>query len=125
MLNCVQGTSNRLSFHPFDRLEWLTIPWHSKPHTDWSKRQNPPKLVPESSSSRSTGSASSNLAASAQPSQDFSLKAGETISIKLGGVSTKKKVDPAATKSSGAGGGGGGLGGFMLPPPPPAPPRGR
>ncbi|KWU45653.1 adaptin ear-binding coat-associated protein 1 NECAP-1 [Rhodotorula sp. JG-1b] len=99
---------------------------HLHTHIDWSKRQNPPKLVPDSSSSsRSTGSTSSTSAASA-PSQDFSLKAGETISIKLGGVSTKKKVDPAAaatTKSSGAGGGG--LGGFMLPPPPPAPPRGR
>ncbi|GAA5965723.1 hypothetical protein JCM8115_000898 [Rhodotorula mucilaginosa] len=93
---------------------------------DWSKRQNPPKLVPEAPSSRSTGSASSSSAALV-PSQDFTLKAGETISIKLGGVSTKKKVDPAASKTGGAGGGlgGGGLGGFMLPPPPPAPPRGR
>ncbi|GAA5979217.1 hypothetical protein JCM10908_002842 [Rhodotorula pacifica] len=87
------------------------------PSADWSKRQNPPKLVPELPSSSSSSSTSSS--ASAQPSQDFSLKAGETISIKLGGLSTKKKADPA--KSAG----GGGLGGFMLPPPPPAPPRGR
>ncbi|BGP45324.1 hypothetical protein JCM10450v2_001142 [Rhodotorula kratochvilovae] len=78
---------------------------------DWSKRQNPPKILSTPSSSSSSSSTPS------QPSRDFSLKAGETISIKLGGASTKKKAAPAS--------GGGGLGGFMLPPPPPAPPRGR
>ncbi|GAA5996938.1 adaptin-ear-binding coat-associated family protein [Rhodotorula paludigena] len=86
---------------------------------DWSKRQNPPKLAPETSSSSSSSTSSS---VPAQPARDFSLKDGETISIKLGGLSTKKK---AAPPPSAAGGGAGGLGGFMLPPPPPAPPRGR
>ncbi|GAA5936849.1 hypothetical protein JCM3775_002724 [Rhodotorula graminis] len=84
---------------------------------DWSKRQNPPKLLPTSSSSSSSS-------APTQPSRDFSLKEGETIAIKLGGLSTKKKA-PATGAGAGGGAGGGGLGGFMLPPPPPAPPRGR
>ncbi|BGP53165.1 hypothetical protein JCM8202_003680 [Rhodotorula sphaerocarpa] len=83
--------------------------------------QNPPKLAADSTSSSSTSSSSSSnsTARPPAPSQDFSLKAGETISIKLGGTSTKKRAEPPA------GGGGGGLGSFMLPPPPPAPPRGR
>ncbi|GAA5876860.1 hypothetical protein JCM3774_000794 [Rhodotorula dairenensis] len=89
--------------------------------TDWSKRQNPPRLAPEPSSS-STKSGASASATAAHPAQDFSLKAGETISIKLGGLSTKKKAAPAPSSATGPGGG---LGGFMLPPPPPAPPRGR
>ena len=89
----------------------------SPPRADWSKRQNPPALVPPSSSSSSSSSS-----APAQPARDFSLKEGETISIKLGGLSTKKK---APAPGGAGGGGGGGLGGFMLPPPPPAPPRGR
>ncbi|BGO88870.1 hypothetical protein NBRC10512_002226 [Rhodotorula toruloides] len=84
---------------------------------DWTKRQTPPKLVPDAPSSSS--SSSSTPSAPAQPSRDFSLKAGETISIKLGGMSTKKKADKPAN------GAGGGLGGFMLPPPPPPPSRGR
>ncbi|TNY23928.1 adaptin ear-binding coat-associated protein 1 [Rhodotorula diobovata] len=87
------------------------------PSADWSKRQNPPKILATPSSSSSSSSSPSS--APAQPARDFSLKEGETISIKLGGMSTKKKA-PAP-----GGGAGGGLGGFMLPPPPPAPPRGR
>ncbi|BGP00860.1 DUF1681 domain-containing protein [Rhodotorula toruloides] len=82
---------------------------------DWTKRQTPPKLVPDAPSS----SSSSTPSAPVQPSRDFSLKAGETISIKLGGMSTKRKADKPAN------GAGGGLGGFMLPPPPPPPSRGR
>lgn len=82
---------------------------------DWTKRQSPPKLVPEAP----TSSSSATSSAPTQPSRDFSLKAGETISIKLGGMSTKKKTDKPAN------GAGGGLGGFMLPPPPPPPSRGR
>ncbi|GAA5912091.1 hypothetical protein JCM6882_002029 [Rhodosporidiobolus microsporus] len=86
---------------------------------DWSKRQSPPKLLPTSSSSSSdsTGKPSPHLPAGG--ARDFSLKEGETFSIRLGGTSTKKKA-PAPSA-----GGVGGLGAFKLAPPPPAPPRGK
>jgi len=75
---------------------------------DWSKRQNPPKLAPEEAQGPSPH---------LKPGRDFSLKAGETLNIKIGGTSTKKKAPPGGT--------GPGLGGgaFLLPPPPPPPAR--
>ncbi|GAA5972596.1 hypothetical protein JCM21900_001332 [Sporobolomyces salmonicolor] len=85
---------------------------------DWSKRQNPPKLTAPASSSSSSDT-SPHLPSSG--ARDFSLKEGETISIKLGGASAIKKR-PAG---QGAGEGVGGLGGFKLAPPPPPPPRAR
>ncbi|GAA5931284.1 hypothetical protein JCM1841_003779 [Sporobolomyces salmonicolor] len=85
---------------------------------DWSKRQNPPKLTAPASSSSSSGTSPHVPSSGAR---DFSLKEGETISIKLGGTSAIKKR-PAG---QGAGEGVGGLGGFKLAPPPPPPPRGR
>ncbi|GAA5894773.1 adaptin-ear-binding coat-associated family protein [Sporobolomyces salmoneus] len=89
---------------------------------DWSKRQSPPKL---SSASTSSSSSSSSTASPHLPpggSRDFSLKEGETISIKLGGSSAIKKPKNADLTG---GVGGGGLGAFKLAPPPPPPPRGR
>ncbi|GAA6008568.1 hypothetical protein JCM11491_003351 [Sporobolomyces phaffii] len=87
---------------------------------DWSKRQSPPKLSSAPGSSASSSStASPHLPAGG--SRDFSLKEGETISIKLGGNSAIKKK-PTTTSDSLAGGG---LGAFKLAPPPPPPPRGR
>ncbi|BGP13209.1 hypothetical protein JCM10213_000212 [Rhodosporidiobolus nylandii] len=83
---------------------------------DWSKRQNPPSLSSSVDPSASTGP-SPHIPAGG--SRDFSLKEGETFSIKLGGASTKKKA-PAPS-----GGGGAGLGAFKLAPPPPAPPKGK
>jgi len=90
---------------------------------DWSKRQSPPKLTASGS-----GGATSSPHLPAGKSRDFSLKEGETISIKLGGNSAiKKKQESDLTGLGGGGSGslGGGLGGFKLAPPPPAPPRGR
>ncbi|SGZ05970.1 BQ5605_C031g10905 [Microbotryum silenes-dioicae] len=79
---------------------------------DWSKRQTPPQLA-----SPTTSSDTSSKAPKA-PSKDFSLKEGEVLSIKFGGLSTKKK---ATANENGLGLGGGG--GFLLPPPPPPPSR--
>ena len=50
------------------------------------------------------------------PGRDFSLKAGETLNIKIGGgSSTKKKATTTASTGTG----------FLLPPPPPPAPRNR
>ncbi|GAA5900945.1 hypothetical protein JCM5296_004936 [Sporobolomyces johnsonii] len=87
---------------------------------DWTKRQNPPKLTAAASSS-SSGTSSSSPHLPSGGARDFSLKEGETISIKLGGASAIKKK-PAG---QGAGGEASMLSGFKLAPPPPAPPRGR
>ncbi|GAA6029964.1 hypothetical protein JCM8097_009191 [Rhodosporidiobolus ruineniae] len=81
---------------------------------DWSKRQNPPKALSSSSDPSASSGPSPHLPAGG--SRDFSLKEGETFSIRLGGASTKKKA-PAPSA------GGGGLGGFKLAPPPPPPAR--
>ncbi|GAA5975966.1 hypothetical protein JCM5350_000793 [Sporobolomyces pararoseus] len=85
---------------------------------DWSKRQSPPKLSSNSSSSSSNSPAASPHLPPGG-SRDFSLKEGETISIKLGGNSAIKKKAPTSDLT------GGGLGAFKLAPPPPPPPRGR
>ncbi|GAA5850698.1 hypothetical protein JCM8547_009062 [Rhodosporidiobolus lusitaniae] len=85
---------------------------------DWSKRQTPPSASSLSSSS-SDPSATTGPSPHLPPggSRDFRLKAGETLSIKLGGQSVKKKAP------SPGGGGGAGLGAFKLAPPPPPPAR--
>ncbi|KAL1798658.1 hypothetical protein ACET3X_002695 [Alternaria dauci] len=99
--------------------------------------QNP--AATSSSSSRSSKSATTPVAD--EPKRDFSLKAGETISINLGGLKGRRsrshegadKSDEGNRKSeqdalfsikpppgSGGGGGGGGGGPGFLPPPPSA-----
>lgn len=121
----LQGAPSRLSLLPSFLL-------HSRPLTnslalslsspDWSKRQSPPKLSSNpSSSSSSSSSSTTSPHLPAGGSRDFSLKEGQTISIKLGGNSSiKKKATPTSDLT-----GGGGLGAFKLAPPPPPPPRGR
>ncbi|GAA5974152.1 hypothetical protein JCM11641_003468 [Rhodosporidiobolus odoratus] len=87
---------------------------------DWSKRQNPPQTLASSSSSDPSASSGPSPHIPAGGSRDFSLKAGETFAIRLGGASTKKKASPSPSL-----GAGGGLGAFKLAPPPPAPGKGR
>ncbi|GAA5826210.1 hypothetical protein JCM11251_007210 [Rhodosporidiobolus azoricus] len=82
---------------------------------DWSKRQSPPKLLSTSSDPSASKGPSPHLPQG--QSRDFSLKEGETFSIRLGGTSTKKKAAPSPV-------GGAGLGAFKLAPPPPPPSRG-
>ncbi|KAK4046009.1 hypothetical protein OIV83_006444 [Microbotryomycetes sp. JL201] len=85
---------------------------------DWSKRQNPPAV--------SNLSVSSSLGPSPHlpkgGSRDFSLKPGETLNIKLGGASTKKKANEGNLMGSDTSAGGSS---FLLPPPPPPPNRSR
>ncbi|ORY55548.1 adaptin ear-binding coat-associated protein 1 NECAP-1 [Leucosporidium creatinivorum] len=78
---------------------------------DWSKRQTPAPLDTPAGPSPHLPKG---------PARDFSLKPGETLNIKIGGSSTKKK----AAEGSLTGGAGLGAGGFLLPPPPPPAPRG-
>ncbi|AFR92598.1 adaptin ear-binding coat-associated protein 2 [Cryptococcus neoformans C23] len=69
-------------------------------------------------------SSSSNPSEQPQPTappKDYSLKDGQTFTIKIPGREGKKP-SPSQTPSSGGGGGGGGL--FSLPPPPPPGRRG-
>ncbi|GAA6015611.1 hypothetical protein JCM10207_008143 [Rhodosporidiobolus poonsookiae] len=84
---------------------------------DWSKRQTP---APLSSAATPSGPAKPSPHLPPGGARDFSLKDGETFSIKLGGaggVARKKAASPAT------GGGGAGLGAFKLAPPPPPPGR--
>ncbi|KAK4046525.1 hypothetical protein OIO90_006537 [Microbotryomycetes sp. JL221] len=87
---------------------------------DWSKRQHPPAAL----ASNETSSTGPSPHIPAGGSKDFSLKPGETLNIKIGGSSTKKKVSEGnlmgSDQTSSIGGGS-----FLLPPPPPPPTRGR
>ncbi|GAA5924052.1 adaptin-ear-binding coat-associated family protein [Sporobolomyces koalae] len=89
---------------------------------DWAKRQSPPQLSAVGGTS-SSGSTAASPHLPPGGARDFSLKEGETISIKIGGNSAIKKKQTADL--TGSGGNGGGLGAFKLAPPPPPPPRGR
>ncbi|CAO1622582.1 unnamed protein product [Sympodiomycopsis kandeliae] len=85
---------------------------------DWVKRQR----HAESSNSNGTEQADTSEAASSLPSphipkdgpKDFSLKDGQTFSIKLPGGGSGRKIRDTNTSAGGLGGGGG-----FLPPPPP------
>ncbi|KAM0788635.1 hypothetical protein ACM66B_006106 [Microbotryomycetes sp. NB124-2] len=88
---------------------------------DWSKRQNPRAV---SASPSATSGPSPHLPQGG--SRDFSLKPGETLNIKLGGASTKKKVNEGNLMGEvGPKGSSGGGSSFLLPPPPPPPNRSR
>lgn len=75
------------------------------------RRQNPTPL----SSHPSASAPSPHLPAGG--ARDFSLKPGETLNIKFGGSSIKKKSEGVKVGGLGAGTG------FLLPPPPPPAPR--
>jgi len=65
---------------------------------DWTKRQQP--AAPEDEPSTTAASA---------PKHDYSLKAGETMSISIGGAPARKREKPSGGQGSG----------ILLPPPPP------
>jgi hypothetical protein len=75
----------------------------------------------QSVSKRSSRPAASDPAKPAPPPKDYSLKEGQTFTIKIPGREGKKDASASAPASGAASGGGGGL--FSLPPPPP--PGGR
>lgn len=82
---------------------------------DWQKRQRIPKLEHSDSSSSTASSSSAASSVSSAPKRDFSLKAGETISVRIGGAASKRPAQAAKRENSG-----GGAPIPLLAPPPPA-----
>ncbi|EGG04886.1 uncharacterized protein MELLADRAFT_116967 [Melampsora larici-populina 98AG31] len=82
---------------------------------DWTKRQ---KFTSNSGTGTDHDSKSSPHLPSG-PKRDFSLKDGQTISISLGGKSSKKKPMGSDTSSGSGSTSGGGALPFLPPPPPP------